>query len=105
MALTATQEEFLKLFREYMVRHDRAYKPLSDFMKTLSGDKVRHCLSSYLDVFAQYNRRDKHSLRIFYELALLGIKDDVYFAVRYDVLASTPGKLYFERNAALDKKQ
>ncbi|MGI8425450.1 MAG: hypothetical protein ACR2M4_02410 [Actinomycetota bacterium] len=105
MAITATQEKFLELFREYMVRHDRAYKALSDFMKTLNSDKVRECLSSYLDVFAHYNRRDKYSLRIFYELALLGIKDDVYFALRYDVLASTPGKLYFERNSALDKKQ
>ncbi|AOY57258.1 hypothetical protein [Desulfococcus multivorans] len=105
MVITATQEKFLQLFSEYMVRHERAYRPLADFMNRLKFEQVRECLSSYLDVFKRYDLRDKYSLRIFYELSLLAVKEDVYFALRYEVLTAVKGNLWFERHAALENKQ
>lgn len=105
MAITATQEKFIQLFSDYMARDDKAYPALSDFMKSLNLDKLRQCLSSYFDVFRRYALKDKKSLRVFYELSLLAVKSDVYFALRYEALTSVKLNLWFERHALLDKKQ
>ncbi len=93
MALTESQEKFLKLFGEYMGRHEKAYKPLSEFISQLDVEKVRQCVSSYFDVFKRYGLKDPYSLRVFHNLLLRGVKEDVYFALRYEALTSTKGNL------------